>query len=714
MHFRLTRLLPLFKNVNQLCLILAVIVLIIYIGELAGKRELQVQVDTTQRAMEIHSLGLRANIAKYQVLPFIIAKQPEVTATLIGNDDLGLKQKANHYLEAVNMRAGSDALYVMNTFGTTIAASNWNSSKSFVGENYAKRPYFKEALLGKTGIFYGIGLTTGVPGFFISAPISQGNVIIGVSVVKLSLRGIETTWSELAAPIMVSDANGIFFLGSVPTWKLMSKHTVKESDLEMVRSHKQYGDKQTFDQVPWRIETLQGQSGYLLNTNIDGVKQRYLAFDKALPELGWTLTVMGEYESVVWVKVMAMILGTLGSGLLIFGVLYWQLREKRLQEQSSARQELEIRVVERTHALDEALAFQKAMESSLSVGMRARDLEGRIVYVNAALCTMTGFCAEDLIGRLPPYPYWHPDDLERHWNDNKTMLSGKAMMQGFESRIKHRDGHEVLTMVYTAPLVDSTGRQTGWISSVVDVTEQKRAEDRQRLQDAQLQHTGRLASMGEMASTLAHELNQPLMALTNYASAAHVFAKDGKQGLLLTSLQEITLQAKRSADIVKRIRSFVRPNTAGVEICQMNTVVGNALTLLKPEINVQQTRVVCHLTENLACVAGDRILLEQVVLNLMMNSLQAMHGIPREQKLLTLESFLSDNLVCVRLTDCCTGIAPEIAEQLFKPFFTTKPKGLGLGLNICRTIVESHKGQLSLDNAKPKGAIFTLKLPAFI
>jgi PAS domain S-box-containing protein len=612
------------------------------------------------------------------------------------------------------MRAGSEALYVMNINGTTIAASNWNSSKSFVGENYAQRPYFKEALLGKTGIFYGIGLTTGIPGFFISAPIYEGDVIIGVSVIKLSLRGIETTWSELPAPIMVSDANGIFFLGSVSAWKLMSKRTVREGDLDRVRSHKQYGDKQAFVQVPWHIEPLNGQSGYLVHTNIDGETQRYLAFEKDLPELGWTLTVMSEYEPVVWAKAMALMLATLGAGLLVSVVLYWRLRDKRLQEQSRARQVLELRVEERTHELDEALAFQKAMEGSLSVGMRARDLEGRIVYVNAALCKMTGFCAKDLIGRLPPYPYWHPDDLDRHWNDNQTMLSGKAMLQGFESRIRHRDGHEVLTMVYTAPLVDSTGRQTGWISSVVDITEQKRTEDRQRLQDAQLQHTGRLASMGEMASTLAHELNQPLMALTNYASAAHVFAKDGKQGLLLTSLQEITLQAKRSADIVKRVRSFVRPNTAGVEKCQMNTVVGNALALLKPEINAQQTRVLCHLTENLACVAGDRILLEQVVLNLMMNSLQAMHGIPREEKLLTLESFLSDNLVCVRLTDCGTGIAPEIAKQLFEPFFTTKPKGLGLGLNICRTIVESHKGQLSFDNAKPKGAIFTLKLPASI
>lgn len=686
--------------------------LILWTGQWAAKREFQKQADAIHRALDIHSLGLRADAAKFSTLPYTAALQPDVISAVI-NDDATLRQRVNRYLADVNQRAGSDALYLMNLKGMTVAASNWGSPKSFIGENYANRPYFMDALNGKTGLFYGIGQTTSIPGLFIATPVYQGAVVVGVVVIKVSLRDIEAAWAEAQAPIMVSDARGIFFLGSVPAWKFQSKHTLENDDLQWVLRHKQYGDRQNFPQVPWSIERLEGNSGYLLNTKLDGRTQRYLAFDEALPELGWTLTIMGNYEPVVWARLMTLILGTLGTGLLVFGGLYWQLREKRLVEQSTARQQLEVRVIERTQELHEAHAFQQAMENSLLVGMRARDLEGRIIYVNAALCEMTGYSAQALIGGLPPYPYWHPDDLAKHWNDNKAALSGKAALEGFESRIKHRDGHDVFTMVYTAPLIDATGKQKGWMSSVVDITEQKKAESRQRLQDAQLQHTARLASMGEMASTLAHELNQPLAALSNFANAARAFAMQGNQTLLISNLQEITVQAQRSADIVRRIRGFVKPQSAGVELCHMNTVVSNVMALLQPEIKRQQTRVVNHLSEALPAISGDRILLEQVVLNLVMNGLQAMQNTPPDQRVIEVETLLIDKAVCVRVTDCGLGITADIAAQMFEPFFTTKPEGLGLGLNICRTIVESHHGELIFENrSNPpnSGAIFTLKI----
>ena len=140
---------------------------------------------------------------------------------------------------------------------------------------------------------------------------------------------------------------------------------------------------------------------------------------------------------------------------LLLGGLYWRQRERRLTEQREARAELEARVQERTQELQQAHAFRKAMEDSLLVGMRARDLEGRIIYVNPALCEMCGYRAEELVGRKPPYPYWHPDDMEQHWLDNEATLSGRAAHTGFESRMRHRDGHDVHTMLYTAPLIDA-------------------------------------------------------------------------------------------------------------------------------------------------------------------------------------------------------------------------------------------------------------------
>jgi PAS domain S-box-containing protein len=330
--------------------------------------------------------------------------------------------------------------------------------------------------------------------------------------------------------------------------------------------------------------------------------------------------------------------------------------------------------------------------------------------VNPALCEITGYEADELLGRLPPYPYWHPDDLERHWQDSDAALSGRAALTGFESRILHKDGHEVHTMVYTAPLIDATGQQNGWMSSVVDISEQKRSEARQRLHDKQLQHSARLASLGEMASTLAHELNQPLMALSNFASAAQAFSEQKNQALLVESLDEIKAQAQRSGEIVRRIRGLAQQQTRGMETCSLNDIIDNMLLLLQAEIRTQDARVVTHLQQHLPAVSGDRVLLGQVILNLVMNSLHAMQHTPAEARAVDIETLHVDDAVYVRVSDRGVGISDDVAAHIFEPFFTTKPDGLGLGMNICRSIIESHRGRLSFENRPDGGAVFIIQL----
>lgn len=407
-------------------------------------------------------------------------------------------------------------------------------------------------------------------------------------------------------------------------------------------------------------------------------------------------------------------LGLLCAGLLLLGGLYWQLRERRFAEQRDARRELEVRVRERTAELDEAHAFRKAMEDSLVVGMRARDLEGHIIYVNPALCTMTGYRADELLGRLPPYPYWHPDDVEQHWQNNDATMSGQAALSGFESRVRHRDGHDVLTMVYTARLIDARGQHSGWMSTVVDITEQKRTALRQHQHEEQLQHAQRLASLGEMASTLAHELNQPLAALSNFASAAKAFAEQGKHDLLVSSLDETAAQAQRAAEIVRRIRGFVRQRTAGQEDCAVSVLVANVLALLQGEMRQQQARAVVRLPADLPAVRGDRVLLEQVLLNLVLNSLQAMQATPLEHRVVEIDAAVLDGRMHISVADQGPGIDTALAEQVFAPFFTTKPDGLGLGLNICRTIMEGHRGRLVLTHRAEGGTVFTLELECLL
>jgi PAS domain S-box-containing protein len=693
------------------------LVLIAASGEWAGRRELQSKTEALRQAASAHALGLRGLVEKHDFLPHAAARHPGVLALLRAPGDPSLRARANAYFADLQATTGAAALYLVDREGLTLAASNWNLPSSFVGQNYRRRAYFEDAIQGRRGFFYGLGLTTGQSGLFIAEPVRADGAILGVMVVKISLEPLQATWMSGADPVVLRDSRGIVFLSAVPEWLFHSLDRVSAADARWVAEHGQYGGRARFDLLPWTREALPDASGYILRTDIQGRKRRLLALDTPLPELGWTLTVTSSMKEVAQARQSALMLTALATALLLLGVLYWRLREKRFVEQRTARLELERRVEERTRDLEEAHAFRKAMEDSLLVGMRARDPEGKIIYVNPALCAMVGYSAEELLGCRPPYPYWHPDDLEKQARESDDALQGRAAPHGFESRIRHKDGHDVITMVYAAPLVDAAGVHRGWMSSVVDITAQKQAEARQREQDLRLQRSARLASVGEMASTLAHELNQPLMALSNFAVAARALAAHGSPEILAHALDEIVGQSRRASEIVKRVRAFINPQRAQYQSLAMESLVTHAASLLKPELQRHGASLRLLLEDGGATVRGDRVLLEQVLVNLVQNALQAMQdqahqpaGTPAH-RVIELSCRRAGAVLRIGVADRGPGIAPDQLEQVFAPFFTTKRDGLGLGLNICRTIVEAHGGFIDVENRAGGGAIFTFTLP---
>lgn len=691
-------------------------------GEWAQRNELDSQWDNLRRTSEVQALALRGVATRYSYLPFTAAQQPHVTALLRNPMSQGARDAANAYLQTVNTNAGSEALYVMDNDGLTLAASNWGTATSFVHQNYGNRPYFRDALQGQPGRFYGVGKTTGEPGLFVSAPVYDGGKIVGVVAVKVRMQPIVDTWAQLRDPVFLTDARGIIFLGSMRPWLYKTTRTLTAQDVLQVQHDEQYGGQWVPQPVPWKLRPQGDPPGGVLR--VAETHSDYLALAETLPDLGWTLTLTADSKVVAQARQQAWALATLASGLLVLGALYWQLRERRLRENRQARIELEQRVLERTQALQQAEAFRQSMEDSLLVGMRARDLEGRIVYVNAAMCDMVGYSAQELIGRLPPYPYWHPDELERHWQDSDTALSGQAAPQGFESRLRHSDGSDVHTMVYTARLIDGDGQHIGWMSSVVDITDQKRSEEHQQQREAQLQRVQRVITVGEMASTLAHELNQPLAALVNYAAAARSLAAQGRTELLNESLTALSNQALRAADIVGRIRRWVRQHPEAREACDLNSAVEQSLALLlQAEARRHGIPVRLALLPEPLHVNADRVLLEQVVLNLGLNALQAMqaaravpegNGNPARATPapeLLLRTSLEAGHACLQVLDRGPGLAPDVAGRLFEPFFTTRSDGLGLGLNICRSIVESMGGETLARNRDGGGAVFEIRLP---
>ncbi|HET7775444.1 MAG TPA: PAS domain S-box protein, partial [Azospira sp.] len=364
-------------------------------------------------------------------------------------------------------------------------------------------------------------------------------------------------------------------------------------------------------------------------------------------------------------------------------------------------------------ALREEHAFRQAMEDSMIIGMRARDMEGRITYVNPAFCRMSGYSAEELVGHSPPLPYWNPDSLDTHEEQNALVLTGHAPNEGFEASIRHRDGHTVNTMVYATPLIDANGQQTGWISSVVDISERKKAQALQRQQQEKLEQTARLVTMGEMASTLAHELNQPLSAIASYTTGClnRLESGDYTKEEITGALNKLALQAQRAGRIIRRVHDFVRRREPQRVLCTVQDIIEDSIAFIEPLARKQQVQVLRLLPPHLPKLLADPVLLGQVLINLMRNGIDAMAATPPGRRQLIVEAQLLDDLVEVCIADRGTGIAPEVAEKLFSPFFTTKTEGMGMGLNICRSVIEFHGGRLWFEPGAEGGTVFIFTLP---
>jgi two-component system sensor histidine kinase DctS len=318
-----------------------------------------------------------------------------------------------------------------------------------------------------------------------------------------------------------------------------------------------------------------------------------------------------------------------------------------------------------------------------------------------------------MIGRGPQL-YWLPEDMERTEEMFRDVIAGKAPPEGFELRFQRSSGERFDALIYEAPLIDADGRHRGWMGSVLDITERKRAEEMARQQQERLQQTARLITMGELASTLAHELNQPLSAIASYCTGCLNRLRAGsiRSEELEPALEKLANQAKRAGQIIRRVHDFVRKSEPNMELCSLGQVLEDCMALMRADARQHGVRIVLELPEgSLPPVMGDRILLQQVVLNLMRNGIEAMGQAARGRNLLHIGVKVLDGSIRASVRDRGCGISPDIAEQLFSPFFTTKSKGMGMGLNICRSIIEHHQGRLWFETEPDGGTSFLFTLP---
>ena len=374
--------------------------------------------------------------------------------------------------------------------------------------------------------------------------------------------------------------------------------------------------------------------------------------------------------------------------------------------------------------LADALAFRKAMEDSLVTGLRARDLQGRTTYVNPAFCTMVGFTSDELLGYSTPAPYWPPELADEYRKRQEVRLAGQHAppREGFESVFMRKDGSRFPVLIIEAPLINAYAVQTGWMSAFLDISEQRRVEELSRASQERLQATARLATVGEMASLLSHELNQPLAAISSYATGSMNLLKDGPHAPadIELAMRRIAEQAERAGKIIRSVHDFVRRRDQEREAVAPQALLDAIMPLVNLQARKLGVRVQVKMQDGLPPVLCDRTMVEQVVLNLARNAMQAMDQAGAAEPSLSIQvrragtgeqGPAAKGWMEFTVADCGPGIPDDVAQQLFTPFFTTKAEGMGLGLSLCRTVVEQHGGFLGFEPNHPRGTIFKFTLP---
>ncbi len=579
---------PALSNRLRVTLIVALILIglllsMYWAGRLAEQRAWAERAQEAQGQLELYAQAIHTQVERFRSVPALLALDSDIQALLAEPGNRALRRQLNQRLEQQNHAAGSSVLYLLDRDGETIAASNWRDWSSFVGNNYAFRPYFRDAVSNDSGRYFAVGVTTGIPGYFLSSSVKNADgEVLGVLVVKLELEEMQRDWVGQPGILLIADSLDIVILTNRPAWRFRYLRPLSDEVRSRLVDARRYAE-QTLQPLPSsRVQQLAEGSERRLVDGPDGHRE-YLWQRLALPEDDWTLHLLHDPQMVV-ASVRSYRLAAAGVWMtLAFLLLYLAQRGKTRRVEQRSRSELERLVHERTRELHTA-------------------------------------------------------------------------------------------------------------------------------QD-ELVHAARMAALGQMSAALAHEINQPLTALRMQLASLRLLLDSGRDGEVREGLGHVEGLLERMAALTSHLKTFARKSPAGLrQRLSLAEVLEQALQLLSPRIRSEQVEVFRQVPAE-AAVSGDAIRLEQVLINLLHNALDAMAE--RPQRRLRILCQLNGDRWQLSVGDNGGGIASEHLDQVFEPFFTTKPvgQGLGLGLAVSYGIVREMGGTLEVSNDE-HGAVFTLTLPA--
>ncbi|WP_375258829.1 ATP-binding protein [Citreimonas sp.] len=549
---------------------------------------------------------LRGALGRTEALPALIAERPILARVLRNPDATGLIPFANEQLRLTALSLDVSDVYLMDREGTTLAASSYRSERSFVGENFAYRPYFTDAIGTGVGRFHALGTTSGERGYYFAAPVLDGTEILGAVAVKITLDRFEDAWAQSDSTIAVYDTANVIFLSDRADWRFRSIGPVSELAIERIAATRQY-PLTAVSALPLRREALAGGLTHATLETPEG-RESFVLQEGLIAAAGWRIAVLTPAGPAT-----AQAAATLGLG-------------------------------------------------------------GLIVALGALVAAFFGQRRARLLERL------------------EAQRSQHALL---ESRVRDR----------TRDLDDANRRLRA------EVEDRRAAEERLRRTQAELVQAGKLAALGQMSAALSHEFNQPLGAVKSYAENAMTFLDRGRTAEARDNVGRISRMADRMATISQHLRNFARRPKDHVGPVPLRAVVEDAVEIMQARLNRSGVSLRGPDWPDAPVWAmGGRVRLQQVLVNLLANALDAMDDDPAP----VIEMALEDHgdTLALRVRDFGPGLGDADLPQIFDPFFTTKDpgRGLGLGLSISYNIVRDFGGTLTAGNAEGGGAIFTVTL----
>jgi len=565
-----------------------------------------------QRQLELHARTVESEINKYNYLPSVLELESNVS-DLLNNPSAELRSRVNDYLEGLNRRSRSRAIYVLDTTGRVLATSNWRDADSYLGEDLSFRAYYQDAIRGLPGRFYGIGSTTGEPGYYLAHGLEEKGKIIGVAVIKVRLEALEERWQRARLEAFVSDENGIIILSSDPARRLKSVRPLTAEIKERLARSLQYYWWPLNELVPLERESIaDGVEKLTFPANISVDHEHtvvsYLAQTRELADTPWHLTLLTPLEDLRREAANQGMLVAVACALVAFLLIAWNERRKVISTRLAARE-----------ALEQA-----------------------------------------------------NNELERRITDR------------------------------TADLRASNERLKG------QIRERRQAEETLRQAQDELIQAGKLAAIGQMSTSIAHELNQPLAALRTLSGNTVRFLERGALDTASANLRTINDLVDRMGRITASLRAFARRGEDKGQ-ASLSKAVDAALQLLAARLDNASLEL--HQQIDDVELAIDQTRLEQILVNLIGNALDAMQAQPLP--ILWLEGDVFEGRYRLRVRDNGHGIDAEARKHLFEPFFTTKPgeQGLGLGLTLSASLAAAAGGTLNAEDPAEGGTMFVLVLP---